>query len=444
MKRKIVSIALVAALLLSVVAISKANSIKAEVKDEVVFNASEQTQNANIVTDLVVEGFTFKATDSKKIAVDSNNKSIDGFDFTQRLKLSGKGTAEYRSVHFETAGASTVTIYALSGNSAEVRPLELYKADGTQVGTNDIDGAAIAKYTYSITEAGKYYLASSVNSVNIYYISATNVVVGGEGATEAPTTEEATTEAPTTEEATTEAPTTEEATTEAPTTEEATTEAPTTAKEKVNTSIDSDDLTNGNYKEDVVIGGVIFAAGADADQNVVIEDNNKSFESLSFTKRIKLGGTGTVDYRSVKFESAGNTTFTMYAMSSNNSQDRECGIYKADGTLVQAITVTGGTLQKYTATITEPGVYYFASVTGGVNVYGVEATNVMAEETGSGSGEETTTEATTEESTTGGNTEGGNGGAPTTGDKSMTALFAVLAIVAAGLLVVSAKKKENA
>ena len=121
---------------------------------------------------------------------------------------------------------------------------------------------------------------------------------------------------------------------------------------------------------------------ASADKSVSVDSNSKTYEDKSFTHRIKLGGEGTNVQRSLKLITAeDNARIIIYAMSSNSGESRTAALY--DGTFVDknstpeavvgnTINVPGDKLNKYEFTVEEAGTYYFASQSGGLNVYGIE------------------------------------------------------------------------
>lgn len=121
---------------------------------------------------------------------------------------------------------------------------------------------------------------------------------------------------------------------------------------------------------------------ASADKSVSVDSNSKTYEDKSFTHRIKLGGEGTNVQRSLKLITAeDNARIIIYAMSSSSNESRTAALY--DGTFVDknstpeavvgnTINVPGDKLNKYEFTVEEAGTYYFASQSGGLNVYGIE------------------------------------------------------------------------
>lgn len=127
-----------------------------------------------------VNGLTIGAAAETTVAVDANPKSIDGYSFTQRLKLGGAGAATEeapympttRFLSFPVTGNSAITVYGMSSSSsAGDRILTL--TDGTQEIDNFTnDGTAIAKKVYNYTgSAATLYLFSKSGGINLYLLS---------------------------------------------------------------------------------------------------------------------------------------------------------------------------------------------------------------------------------------------------------------------------------
>ena len=117
---------------------------------------------------------------SAGLAIDANNKSIDGFDFTLRLKLGGTMKVEEgivkAGIEVVTNGPAKIILYAISSSSTDsTRTLQLAKlTDGALVKlaeTAGVDGAAIAKYELTVDAAGTYYVGSTKSGINVYYIA---------------------------------------------------------------------------------------------------------------------------------------------------------------------------------------------------------------------------------------------------------------------------------
>ena len=76
------------------------------------------------------------------------------------------------------------------------------------------------------------------------------------------------------------------------------------------------DIANGTYTDDFQAGA--FVVKAAADKSVVVEGNSKG----NYTKRMKMGGTGALDARSVEFAVADSAKVKLDIMSSSSSAAR--------------------------------------------------------------------------------------------------------------------------
>ena len=132
---------------------------------------------------------------SAGLAIDSNNKSIDGFSFTQRLKLGGTMKIEdgvvKAGVKLVVDAPAKIVLYAISSSSSDsTRTLQLATIeDGAFVKlaeTAGVDGASIAKYEFTVSEAGTYYIGSTKSGINLYYIAINYSGIGSDPAPEQP------------------------------------------------------------------------------------------------------------------------------------------------------------------------------------------------------------------------------------------------------------------
>lgn len=129
-----------------------------------------------IVSSMEVRELHIVAKSGSEVTVDENAKSMDGYDFTHRLKLGGTGSADARHLWFAVTGNCTVEIYLMSGKSNEERFLNIATGSfGANVQEFSAgDGNAITKITYAYTgEATNLYLYSKKSGINIYGIKLT-------------------------------------------------------------------------------------------------------------------------------------------------------------------------------------------------------------------------------------------------------------------------------
>ena len=91
-----------------------------------------------------------------------------------------------------------------------------------------------------------------------------------------------------------------------------------------------------------------------------------------FNSRIKLGGTGSTAYRSLKFTAKKGEKLTIYLNSSSKTDARTLAIAKQDGTEVATIVAdpdTGTVAGMGTYVFIEDGVYYVYSKNSGIYIY---------------------------------------------------------------------------
>ncbi|MDR1654031.1 MAG: hypothetical protein LBS01_10395 [Prevotellaceae bacterium] len=114
------------------------------------------------------------------ITFDANQKTIDTYTFTRRLKFNGTGSTSNRFISFEVTGNTTVVIYGMSASNGTARTLILADADGNPIGTfvdsqtNGDAGSASGKIDRGIIEysgeGGTLYMYSQSSGFNIYAI----------------------------------------------------------------------------------------------------------------------------------------------------------------------------------------------------------------------------------------------------------------------------------
>lgn len=140
----------------------------------------------------------------------------------------------------------------------------------------------------------------------------------------------------------------------------------------------SDDVLNASDMEQGVITSNVavgrFTVTATEAKPVEVDGNNKTGGGMEFTQRLKLGGSGAAEYRSVKFTTSGEATLTAYVLSSSSSSDRALALYADDGTEIDRIPAYGAPsdIPPAMLVVPEAGTYYVASPSSGVNIYYLE------------------------------------------------------------------------
>jgi hypothetical protein len=301
------------------------------------WNMSSDSFNAlgEMTSTVTVEGLTIYAASDKVVTVDANNKSLDGVDYTHRLKLGGAGTFDddgkpvSRVIAFNVTGNTTITIIGMSSSSSENRELIIaVDSMSNELGRFSALGTPISKGEFNyVGKAATIYLLSASGGVNLYHLKA----------------------------------------------------APTISSEQIwNISSEAFNALGTVSSTTTVVGLTIHAA---SDKTVVIDANNKSLDGMDFTHRLKLGGSGSFDEngmpisRVVSFNVAGNTAITIMAMSSSGSEDRilNIAVDSMNGKLAE-YPVLGASLTKGEFTYTgKPAKIFLYSPSSGVNIYYIKA-----------------------------------------------------------------------
>jgi len=166
----------------------------------------------------------------------------------------------------------------------------------------------------------------------------------------------------------------------------------TSEEHKLIASLKSDDVTGTSYTADTQIGQfTIKSSGGE----IKVDSVNKSYGNESYTKVIKLGGTGSATNRSIAVNVKGNVTVKVVVASSNLTAIRN--FVMSDGVNPVVLGSAGGELVQLTGTYNaETGTtLYFYSESSGMNVYKIE---VYSDDDTSGSTTESESESTTENS----------------------------------------------
>lgn len=132
------------------------------------FNALGVISSNTIVRNLLIAAKTDTA-----VTIDGSSKSVDGYNFTHRLKFGGAGSANYRHLRFKVTGDCSLTVYLTSSSgSGDPRTLKISSGSFSNViSTMSAPVGSVAKATYSYTgSATTIYLYSAASGINIYGI----------------------------------------------------------------------------------------------------------------------------------------------------------------------------------------------------------------------------------------------------------------------------------
>jgi pectate lyase len=118
----------------------------------------------DIATVQTVNGLTIGPNTS----IGTSAQSIDGYNFTQCLKLNGGGNTSNRFVSFSVGGNATITVYAMSSGTT-TRTLNF--SDGTDIfDTFDVTGSLARKTVTYSGSAATLYLYSQGSGINLYAV----------------------------------------------------------------------------------------------------------------------------------------------------------------------------------------------------------------------------------------------------------------------------------
>lgn len=147
------------------------------------WNISTASFNAlgTISATTTVEGLTIYAIVGAEVIVDANDKTLDGFVFTHRLKLGGTGAfdaegnvAISRVVAFNVTGNTKITVMGMSSSSSADRTLVIAAGNkATEVGRFPALGTSLTKGEFNyIGGPTTIFLFSTSSGINLYYIKA--------------------------------------------------------------------------------------------------------------------------------------------------------------------------------------------------------------------------------------------------------------------------------
>ncbi|HDR51992.1 MAG TPA: T9SS type A sorting domain-containing protein [Mariniphaga anaerophila] len=289
-----------------------------------------------------VNGLTIYAHDEKKVEIDANNKSLDGIDYTHRLKLGGSGDFDEdgqplgRVLAFQVSGNAKITVIGMSSSSGEDRQLRL-AADSEEniFATFPALGPEISKGEYEYTGGPATILLYSPSSgVNVYHLLVEEEIIeitGNEW------------------------------------------------------NISSEEFNAlGTLTETTVVNGLTI--WAHSGKTITIDENNKSLDGMDFTHRLKLGGQGDFDEnglplgRVISFEVEGSTEITVMGMSSSSDEDRELQLASAHGDSIFAtFPALGPEISKGVYVYQGgPSTIFLYSSHSGVNIYYLKAVPVTS------------------------------------------------------------------
>ena len=106
---------------------------------------------------------------------------------------------------------------------------------------------------------------------------------------------------------------------------------------------------------------------------VMVDASSQTIDNISFTHRLKLNGTGSANYRSLKFNITGDCTIDIYLKSANSSENRtlriDFGTFNSNN--YQKTSATASIAKSTISYTGEATTVYVYGTIGGVNLYGI-------------------------------------------------------------------------
>jgi hypothetical protein len=144
------------------------------------FSTANWSGAGTIAATTTIEGLKVYAATGAEVVVDANAKTLDGLNFTSRLKFGGTGTfgtdgvPVSRVLSFPVTGNTTITVMGMSSSSGSDRVLVVAAGNmTTEIGRFTALGASISKGIYNYTGGPTtIYVFSPSSGINLYYLKA--------------------------------------------------------------------------------------------------------------------------------------------------------------------------------------------------------------------------------------------------------------------------------
>jgi hypothetical protein len=147
---------------------TKTITITPFIEPDYYFNASDLSTGDITEHKVINDAITITATEKNKVSVDDKKQmGKDQFAFQNRLKLSGAGTNDSRSIKLTLTKGAKIIVYAMSSN--DERYLSLLNAEGDELDTKYTNTSDLFKLEYNVDSEGTYYLYG-IEAINIYYV----------------------------------------------------------------------------------------------------------------------------------------------------------------------------------------------------------------------------------------------------------------------------------
>ena len=128
------------------------------------------------------------------------------------------------------------------------------------------------------------------------------------------------------------------------------------------------DYEVGTYTTETVFGNVTLIASS----KTAIDENSKTIDEIAFTKRLKLGGTGSTSSAALKFTTTGKSDITVYCASSSSTGTGRMLVLATADSIISENNEAPLSAGKLVYSDVPAGTYYLYSSNSGINIYGIK------------------------------------------------------------------------
>lgn len=128
------------------------------------------------------------------------------------------------------------------------------------------------------------------------------------------------------------------------------------------------DYEVGTYTTETVFGNITLIASS----KTAIDENSKTIDEIAFTKRLKLGGTGSTSSAALKFTTTGKSDITVYCASSSSTGTGRMLVLATADSIINENNEAPLTAGKLVYSDVPAGTYYLYSSNSGINIYGIK------------------------------------------------------------------------
>lgn len=128
------------------------------------------------------------------------------------------------------------------------------------------------------------------------------------------------------------------------------------------------DYEVGTYTTETVFGNVTLIASS----RTAIDENSKTIDEIAFTKRLKLGGTGSTSSAALKFTTTEKSDITVYCASSSSTGTGRMLVLATADSIINDTNEAPLTAEKLVYSDVPAGTYYLYSSNSGINIYGIK------------------------------------------------------------------------